>query len=182
MKITSVSTVVYRQSLKPGGPQPKFAGEGRSTFESLLVKVETDAGIVGWGEAFPHRVWRAVRALVETLIAPVCIGADPTDISGLMGRLMRHTYGVGRAGPVMFALSGLDTALWDILGKAANLPVYLLLGGPVREFVPTKFSISGVEPARAAEIAAWAVEQGFRTMKVKVGIEPEGDVARVRVT
>ena len=50
----------------------------------------------------------------------------------------------------------------------------------MRDFVPTKFSVSGLEPERAAEIAAWAVEHGFRTMKVKVGIEPEGDVARVR--
>src|SRR5207302_2630852 len=50
----------------------------------------------------------------------------------------------------------------------------------VRDFVPTKFSVSGLEPARAAEIAAWAVEQGFRAMKVKVGIEPDADVARVR--
>jgi len=70
--------------------------------------------------------------------------------------------------------------MWDILGKAAGLPVYRLLGGKVREFVPTKWSISGVAPARAAEIGSWAVEQGFRAMKVKVGIDPEEDVARVR--
>src|ERR1051325_9392155 len=129
MKITSVSTVVYRQQLKPGAPKLKFAGEPRTTFESLLVKVETDGGLSGWGEAFPHRVWRAVRSLVETLIAPVCIGADPTDISALMGRLMRHTYGMGRAGPVMSALCGLNMALRDILGRGGNLPVYKLLGG-----------------------------------------------------
>src|SRR5919202_7155821 len=71
-------------------------------------------------------------------------------------------------------------ALWDLLGKSVGLPVYRLLGGAVRDFVPTKFSVSGLEPVRAAELAAWAVEQGFRTMKVKVGIESEGDVARVR--
>jgi len=60
MKITRVSGVVYRQQLKPGGATPKFAGEGRQAFETLLVKVETDSGITGWGEAFPHRVWPAV--------------------------------------------------------------------------------------------------------------------------
>ncbi|MEO7146005.1 MAG: enolase C-terminal domain-like protein, partial [Bryobacteraceae bacterium] len=79
-----------------------------------------------------------------------------------------------------FTKSGLEMALWDILGKALNLPLYRLLGGPVREFVPTKWSVSGLEPARAAEIAAWAVERGFRAMKVKVGIEPEQDIARVK--
>jgi muconate cycloisomerase len=60
------------------------------------------------------------------------------------------------------------------------MPIYRLLGGPVREFVPTKWSISGIAPERAAEIATWAAGQGFTTMKVKVGIDPVQDVARVR--
>ena len=66
MKITRVSGVVYRQQLKLSGPKPKFAGEGRNAFETLLVKVETDSGITGWGEAFPHRIWPAVKSLLET--------------------------------------------------------------------------------------------------------------------
>jgi D-galactarolactone cycloisomerase len=129
MKITRVSGVVYRQQLKPGSATPKFAGEGRNAFETLLVKVETDRGITGWGEAFPHRVWPAVKSLLEQLIAPACIGADASDIPALMKRLIYHVHGVGRAGPVMYALSGLDIALWDILGKSKNLPIYRLLGG-----------------------------------------------------
>jgi L-alanine-DL-glutamate epimerase-like enolase superfamily enzyme len=71
-------------------------------------------------------------------------------------------------------------ALWDIAGKAEGLPLYEVLGGKVREFVPTKWSVSGVEPEKAADIARWAVTQGFKAMKVKVGIEPDGDVARVK--
>jgi D-galactarolactone cycloisomerase len=129
MKITHVSGVVYRQQLKPGGSMPKFAGEGRNAFETLLVKVETDDGLVGWGEAFPHRVWPAVKSLLENLIAPACIGADASDIPALMKRLIYHVHGVGRAGPVMYALSGLDIALWDIIGKSKGLPIYQLLGG-----------------------------------------------------
>src|SRR5262249_56135426 len=102
---------------------------GGSAWGTRRVGVDTEAGIGGWGEAFPHRVGRAVKSLIETLIAPACIGVDPTDISALMGRMIRNVHGVGRAGPVMFALSGLDMALWDILGKVANLPIYKLLGG-----------------------------------------------------
>lgn len=167
MKVTSVSTVVYRQALKPGGPPLKFAGEPRTTFETLLVKVETDAAITGWGEAFPHRVWGAVKSLVETLIAPACIGADPTAIAALMNRLMRHTYGVGRAGPVMYALSGLDIALWDILGKAANLPIYKLLGGSAHDKLPAYASLlnfGNVE--HVARVTEDALSRGYSNLKV----------------
>jgi D-galactarolactone cycloisomerase len=141
MKITRISAVVYSQDLSLTGPPPKFAGEPRTAFQTLLVKVETDAGIVGWGEAFAHRVVQNVKLALETLIAPHCIGADPTNISVLMESLIRRTYGVGRAGPVMYAMSGLDIALWDILGKAANLPVYKLLGGARCASIPAYASL-----------------------------------------
>ena len=141
MKITGVSAVVYSQDLVLTGPAPKFAGEPRTAFQCLLVKVETDAGIVGWGEAFAHRVVPAVKFALETLIAPHCIGADPTAISALTENLMRRTYGVGRSGPVMYAVSGVDIALWDILGKAAGLPVYKLLGGTRRTDLPVYASL-----------------------------------------
>jgi L-alanine-DL-glutamate epimerase-like enolase superfamily enzyme len=141
MKITRVSGIVYRQQLKPGGPQPKFAGEGRNAFETVLVKVETDSGLVGWGEAFPHRIWPAVKSLVETLIAPACIGMDASDIASVMKKLIYHVHGVGRAGPAMYALSGLDTALWDILGKSKNQPIYKLLGGEERAKIPAYASL-----------------------------------------
>jgi L-alanine-DL-glutamate epimerase-like enolase superfamily enzyme len=70
--------------------------------------------------------------------------------------------------------------LWDIAGKAAGKPVCELLGGKVRETVPTKWSVSGVEPAPAAAIARWAVASGFKAMKVKVGMDADRDVDRVR--
>jgi L-alanine-DL-glutamate epimerase-like enolase superfamily enzyme len=167
MKITSVSAVVYRQSLRPGGPPLKFAGEPRTTFETLLVKVETDAGITGWGEAMPHRIWRAVKSLIETLIAPACIGADPTAIAPLMNKLMRHTYGVGRAGVVMYALSGLDIALWDILGKAAGLPIYKLLGGCALDKLPAYASLLKYNNVdNVARVTEEALGRGYHDLKV----------------
>jgi L-alanine-DL-glutamate epimerase-like enolase superfamily enzyme len=167
MKITSVSAIVYRQSLRPGGPPLKFAGEPRTTFETLLVKVETDAGITGWGEAMPHRIWRAVKSLIETLIAPACIGADPTAIAPLMSRLMRHTYGVGRAGVVMYALSGLDIALWDILGKVANLPIYKLLGGCALDRLPAYASLLKYNNVDyVARVTEEALGRGYHDLKV----------------
>jgi D-galactarolactone cycloisomerase len=167
MKITSVSAIVYRQQLRLNGPQPKFAGEGRAAFETLLVKVETDSGIVGWGEAFPHRIWPAVKSLLESLIAPACVGADPTDISGLMGMLMRRVYGVGRAGPVMYALSGLDIALWDIVGKVANMPVYRLLGGAQADRLPAYASLlKYADTDIVVRYCEEAISRGYSELKV----------------
>jgi L-alanine-DL-glutamate epimerase-like enolase superfamily enzyme len=167
MKITGVSGVVFRQQLVLSGPKPKFAGEPRTAFETLLIKVETDAGIVGWGEAFPHRVWQATKSLLETLIAPACIGADPTDISSLMNTLIRRTYGVGRAGPVMYALSGLDIALWDILGKAANLPIHKLLGGASSPKIPAYASLLKYgETSAVVHYCEQAFSRGYTDIKV----------------
>jgi L-alanine-DL-glutamate epimerase-like enolase superfamily enzyme len=167
MKITRVSSVVYRQQLKPGVAQPKFAGEGRSAFETLLVKIETDEGITGWGEAFPHRVWKAVRSLIETLVAPACVGADPADIAGLMNMLIYRVHGVGRAGPVMYALSGVDTALWDILGKVKKQPIYKLLGGAARDKIPAYASLLKYnDTAVVVRTTQEALDRGYRDIKV----------------
>ena len=167
MKITRVSSVVYRQQLKLSGPKPKFAGEGRNAFETLLVKVATDSGITGWGEAFPHRIWPAVKSLLETLIAPACIGADPVDIPALMRMLIYRVHGVGRAGPVMYALSGLDIALWDILGKAKNQPIYKLLGGAQCEKLPAYASLlKYADTDVAVRTCEEALGRGYRDLKV----------------
>jgi len=167
MKITRVSSIVYRQQLKLSGPKPKFAGEGRNAFETLLVKVETDAGIVGWGEAFPHRIWPAVKSLLETLIAPACVGADPTDISALMKTLIYRVHGVGRAGPAMYALSGVDIALWDILGKVTNKPIYMLLGGAQCEKLPAYASLlKYADTDVVVRTSDEALGRGYRDLKV----------------
>jgi len=141
--------------------------------------VHTDEGITGLGEVSCTPVWsgednRSAAHFIQQELAPVLVGEDPTQIERLT-RLMNRTLANNP-----FTKAGIQIALWDILGKVAGLPVYRLLGGAVRDFVTTKFSVSGLEPAKAAEVAAWAVAQGFRTMKVKVGIDPDQDVARVR--
>jgi D-galactarolactone cycloisomerase len=167
MKITRVSGVVYRQELKLNGPRPKFAGEGRDGFETLLVKIETDAGVIGWGEAFPHRVWRAVKIVLETLIAPPCIGMTATDIPALMKMLIYRVHGGGRAGPVMYALSGVDIALWDILGKATNKPIYELLGGAQCEKLPAYASLlKYADTEVVVRTAEEALDRGYRDLKV----------------
>lgn len=144
----------------------------------LLVKVHTDSGIVGLGEVSCTPRWSGedhftAKHFIQTILAPILIGEDPSQIDPLsmkLDRALARNY---------FTKSGLEMALWDIAGKAAGVPVYRLLGGAVREEVKTKWSISGIEPPRAAEIASWAIHQGFQTVKVKVGTDPDADVERV---
>ena len=112
--------------------------------------------------------------IIADFLEPAVLGADPRDIEALTAKMRRAVAG----NP--FTKSGMEMALWDILGKSVGLPVYRLLGGKVRDTVPIKMSVSGAEPKRAAELAEWAMAQGLKALKVKVGIEPDGDVARVK--
>src|SRR5204863_3994000 len=111
---------------------------------------------------------------INRYFAPLLEGVDPLETEALTAKFS------SAIAVNFFTKAAVEMALWDIRGKAEGKPVYELLGGAVRETIPTKWSISGLDPPRAAEIATWAVEQGFRAMKVKVGIDPDGDVARVR--
>ena len=155
-------------------------GRGKhSASPFLMIRVHTDGGIYGVGEVSCTPGWSGednitAAHFINTVLSPLLIGEDPTQIERLTTRMAKTLAN----NP--FTRSGIEMALWDILGKVAGLPVYRLLGGAVREFVPTKFSVSGLEPPKAAAIAVWAIEQGFRTMKIKVGIDPDEDVARVR--
>jgi L-alanine-DL-glutamate epimerase-like enolase superfamily enzyme len=178
MKITHIETIPVRVPIDPR--RAIRGGRGYHTVSPfLMVKVHTDEGIVGLGEVSSTTNWSGedqvtAAHFIDEILEPQLAGEDPRDVERL-SRKMNYTLANNP-----FTKAALEMALWDILGKIAGLPVYRLLGGPVRDFVPTKFSVSGLEPEKAAEIASWAVEQGFRTMKVKVGIEPEADVARVR--
>jgi len=113
---------------------------------------------------------------INRYFAPLLVGEMLREVADIDRLTTKYTFPVaGNA----FTKAGVEMALWDLLGKLVGKPVYELLGGEVREFVPTKWSVSGVEPAKAAEIARWAAGRGFTAMKVKVGIDPDGDLARV---
>jgi L-alanine-DL-glutamate epimerase-like enolase superfamily enzyme len=100
--------------------------------DSLLVKVTTDQGLEGWGEAFG---FRAVN----------CIGQDSTHIAPLMLDVQKKLHIFGRSGPLSFGLSAVDIALWNIAGKAANAPLYRLLGGASPIWFVTQPGL-GIEP------------------------------------
>jgi len=178
MKITSVETIPVKVPIRP-----EFQIRGSLGFHTespfLLLRVYTDEGLIGLGEVSCTPVWSGEDQLtaahiIRDFLAPSIQGEDPRDIERLTAKMRRAVAG----NP--FTKSGVEFALWDILGKSVSLPVYRLLGGKIRETVPIKMSVSGAEPQRAAQLAEWAMKQGLRALKVKVGIEPEGDVARVK--
>jgi muconate cycloisomerase len=150
-----------------------------ATSPFLVVEVQTDEGLVGLGEVSCTPLWSGedqvtAAHFIATIIRPALVGQDPREITAqiaTMHRLLANN---------PFTKAGIEMALWDLAGKAARVPVYRLLGGAARDRVRTKYSVSGLAPERAAEIAVWAVEQGFTAMKVKVGMEPGSDLARVR--
>lgn len=172
MTIRSVSAIPLSMPFEIGGPKPMLAGKPRE-MEMLLIRVETEQGLVGWGEAFGFAVWPATKAAIEALVAPMAVGRDEADIPGLMNDLMRKFHLLGRSGPVMYALSGLDIALWDLAGKAAGKSVAELLGGRRRDSVPAYASLMRyTDPDVVARNAARAVGEGYATLKLhETGVE-----------
>src|SRR5881394_2681072 len=178
MKITRIETIPVRVPLKPEFAIRSGRGGAHTVSPFLLVRVHTDEGVTGVGEASCTPRWSGEDQvtgahLIKTYLEPLLLGEDPTEVEQLTLK-----FRLAFAGNY-FTKAAVEMALWDIAGKAAGKPVYELLGGKVREVVATKWSISGQHPLKAADIGTWAVEQGFKAMKVKVGIEPDEDVARV---
>jgi L-alanine-DL-glutamate epimerase-like enolase superfamily enzyme len=176
------------------------AGGMQNARGSLLVEVETDAGITGIGEAGVGG--GSAAHVVEHQLRPLLLGEDPLLIEGLWQKMFARTRQFGRRGIVMNALSGVDIALWDIAGKVARMPVYRLLGA-CRDRVEAYASGGFYQEGKSADDLAGEAEgyraQGFRGMKMKIGrnpstqthlrhlaansrlceVEPEEDIARV---
>jgi L-alanine-DL-glutamate epimerase-like enolase superfamily enzyme len=182
MKITAVipKPISYRI---PEGKNVTL-GIGRAVKrDAVLIKVETDEGVTGWGEAHHGRCPGAIAKLMETTLSELVVGMDALDVSAVWQKVYRMqlaSHGMGTAAAL--ALSGLDIALWDIRGRAAGWPLYRLLGGAARA-VPAYaggISLGWQPPASLAEEAQSYVAQGYRALKLRVGDTPQRDIARVR--
>lgn len=130
----------------------------------LFLKIETDEGIVGWGEPVLEGRASTVAAAVEEL-SDYLIGQDPRNIEDLWTVMYRGGFYRG-GGIMMSALAGIDQALWDIKGKALGVPAYELLGGKVRDKIRVYSWIGGDRPADTAAAAKAAVDRGFTAVKM----------------
>lgn len=135
----------------------------------LFLKISTDDGFFGWGEPIVEGHAEAVEAEVRT-ISEFIVGRDPAAIEDIWQMLYRARF--YRGGPVMMsAIAGVDQALWDIKGKRAGLPVYQLLGGPVRERIRVYSWIGGDRPSELAQNVKERAKDGFTAIKMNASEE-----------
>src|SRR5216683_1835992 len=195
MKITRLDTYFLSIPL----PQPvRTSTSTISQVSEVIVKLTTDAGLVGLGEAHGPFLFRqgpegmrVVNDIVQQ-ITPLVVGEDPFNIERIWQDLFALTYTSVRGIPplarqqrqLVTAMSAIDIALWDLKGKAIGRPVWALLGGALRRRVPAYvtgfYYRDGERPDDLVREAAMYVAQGYRTLKVKVGgLSPEADAERV---
>ncbi len=178
MKITRITTHHVEIPLKPSRRMISALGQ-HTVSRYVLVRIETDSGIEGAGEATVMARWSGetawgASAVIDHVFTPLLIGCDPSDIPAIDHVMDRA------AACNWFAKSAIEMACWDIRGKSEGKPVYELLGGAVRPLAITcRFSMGAYPIDRARKRAAELVEEGFETIKVKVGTEIDEDVARV---
>lgn len=162
--------------------------DGLATIDSrdvFLVRIHTDQpGLYGIGESFALGSLNSLEAVVTETLRPLLLGEDPRDVGRLWQKMYRSTFRYGRRGLVIAAISGVDIALWDLLGKICGQPVHKLAGG-FRTTMPAYASggyyLEGRGIDALVEEAQRYVDQGFTFMKMKVaGASPDVDLERIR--
>jgi len=181
MKITDVTCHVLQSKVE----QPFTSARGwlYTTRASCIVEISTDAGITGWGECYGPAAVN--KTIIETQYRQRVIGRDPCDVEVVWEDLYNRIKDYGLTGMTIAALSGIDIALWDIIGRAVGKPVHKLIGGAHRTEVQAYATgLYFIDMDRlveeAVEEAEEYVEQGFRAIKMKIGLgEPKLDLRRV---
>ncbi len=178
MKITRVEPIPVCVPLRKGMTAKTAHGE-HATSPYVIVRVHTDQGLIGLGEATISGLWSGETqagsvSAIRDYIEPVLLGKDPRDITSLR-RAMDF---VIKLNP--FTKSAVEMALWDIAGKAANVPVYQLLGGKVRDRVRIKLVVWARDVAGSRKMAEDHLALGVSCIKVKTGLEVSSDIQRVK--
>ncbi len=187
IKITGLETDVLKRP--PGSPYydaiHTFGTEGGS----VVLRIRTDAGIIGWASSTFGMIAggpRVVQTILEEEVKPVLIGKDPAFPRRIRADLWKALEYQGVGGATQFAIAAVDIAIWDILGKSANLPVYKMLGA-FRDRLPV-YSMCGwyydndTDLAHFKRVISEAVEQGYHAVKIKVGRGTiDEDARRIRL-
>src|SRR3984957_18901527 len=171
MKITGVESFSVEVPQKPPIAPYHSRYRGQSVKKAILIRLETDSGLVGWGETPQVYLGTQLTGREASALRPVLLGKDPTAVMAVYVDLkFEHIY----------IQSAVEMALWDLAGKAYGLTLYRLLGGPYRREIELAACMGIQTYERAGEIARLYVEMGFKTLKTKAGRSPEEDLAMVR--
>ena len=185
IKIKEIRTKVYQWNGKTVPPQNNFCtnasdllfekSDAMGSFrfhEWLICEVETDEGTIGIGNA--ALAPQLVKKTIDTYLAPLVVGEDPFDFSYIWEKMYRRTHAWGRRGLGMVAISAVDIALWDILCKLTNKPVFKLLGGRTKEKIPVYASKLYSQPIKNLQQEAENYKkQGFKMFKMRFGWGPK---------
>jgi len=170
MKIMDIKAIPLSIPLKENtavssGSSSSMASAKASSFH-VLLKIQTDEGITGYGEAFRFTPG-VVCKFIDEALKPLLLGKDPLHISKLWDLMFKTTFRYGRKGLAIQCISGIEIALWDILGKYRNLPVYEMLGGLCRDKAKAYASLLRYNsPEDVARAAIGFVEQGYSAIKL----------------
>jgi D-galactarolactone cycloisomerase len=182
LKITEVKPYILQYKLD-GGQRFAYSQAWYDTRTIMILEIVTDEGVSGWGEAFgPAFVHKSI---IDSVYAPYLLGKDPFDHEVIWEQLYNKLRDHGQKGAVIEALSAVDIALWDIKGKALNMPVYKAMGGAFRDRLKayaTGLYYRDVEDSTSSlvEEALQYANQGFRAMKIKIGFGLSRDERLVR--
>jgi L-alanine-DL-glutamate epimerase-like enolase superfamily enzyme len=177
MEITDVEAIPIEVDVKPldeGGIAPYVTGQGRiSTVERMLVKLETDEGVTGWGESMVEMDPVAMKTLIEREIAPKAVGRLVWQIEEFVNDYFYYYVDIkSLLGPV-------EMAMWDAFGKELGAPVHQLLGGKCRDAVDLSYCVGILDIDEAREHARYARDEGFSVLKTKGGRDWKHDVKRM---
>jgi L-alanine-DL-glutamate epimerase-like enolase superfamily enzyme len=188
-RIVAAEAILLSIPFESGGsPVWSFTSNPKNSFDTLLVRLETENGLVGWGEAFSRTEDVSLRSLIQSRILPIVLGEDASAISAIKHKLEFGLHNFGRVGPTMYAISAIDIALWDLAAKAAKLPLVNLLGGAFADEVEVYASLMRYGSAEGvAKATRRAIEQGYRYVKlhdvgydeIAAAVEEAGSDARV---
>lgn len=178
MKIVEVSAIEIEGALRVPW---KIATATMDTLNAVLVRVTTDDGTVGYGEAIARQGTRVTKAVVEDLLAPVVLGKNPFAVEAIWDDMYAtlRTRGHSR-GFLVEAISGVDIALWDLLGQRLGEPISRLMMGSARTFLPAYASSILIDtPESMAKEAAELATEGYDAIKIKIAGDLDADIRRI---
>ena len=167
MRIAKADILPLRIPFKDGSAGTGLMPTAWTHLNVVLLRLETDDGVVGWGDGFCYVGQRTLISCLREMVLPHVVGQDIGDIPGFNGTLQHRLHLHGRYGITIFAISAVDIALWDIAGKMAGKPVAELLGGAKRRELPAYASLVRYgDPALVESYARKAVDEGYAAVKL----------------